>query len=144
MYTNPTVADFKTYFFRDFPYGTDLAVNVTDADIAKAMLQTSQTINWILFPVGQTQYNIGYFNLSAHIMALNFQQSSQGISSQQDWLLNSKSVGNVSVGISIPQEILDNPNYAYYTQTKYGTAYLMMIWPYMKGMMFATIGRTHA
>lgn len=141
-YTNPNVQDFKDYFYRDFPYGTDLNNNVVDADIAKAMFQASITINQSLFPVGQEQYNIGYYNLSANIMCQNFAQSSQGIGSQNDWMVNAKAVGNVSSSYTIPQEILDNPLYSFYTQNRYGLAYLMMVWPYLKGVSFVVRGRT--
>ena len=48
-YDNPTVQDFKDYFFRDFPFGTDPNVSVLDQDISKAMVQCRSAINQALF-----------------------------------------------------------------------------------------------
>lgn len=141
-YTNPTVADFKAFFVRDFPYGTNINTNVLDADVARAMLEASQAINQCLFPVGQSQYTIGFFYLSAHNLVTNIKASSQGIASQNDWLVTTKSVGNVSTGSQVPQRILDNPEFAALGMTSYGWKYLMIVMPYLNGAIFAVAGAT--
>lgn len=143
-YTNPVVADFKAFFVRDFPYGTNINTNVLDADISKALLESSVTINKSLFPVGQEQYTIGYLYLTAHNLVVNIKASSQGIASSNDWLVTTKSVGNVSTGSQVPQRILDSPEFASLSQTAYGYKYLMMILPYLNGPTFAIRGATRA
>lgn len=140
-YTNPTVDDFKNFFTRNFPYSSDPTLGVTDTDIANAEIETQYQINQCLFE-DQNSYNLGYLYLSAHNLVMNIRASSQGLSGQYDWLINSKAVGNVSEGISIPQRILDNPIYSMLSQTPYGVKYLGMILPFLSGVMFTVPGRT--
>lgn len=140
-YENPSVQNFKDYFFRDFPYGTDISTSVTDADIAKAFQQTNVNINQSLFD-GQSAYTVGYLLLSAHYLVMNLRQSSQGISGGFSWLEQSKSVGNVSQSFAIPQRILDNPLWALYSSTSYGVQYLQLILPSLTGQVFISYGST--
>ncbi len=48
-FNNPSVADFKNQFFRDFPYGTDPSVNVVDQDITGAFVFVNVNMNQDLF-----------------------------------------------------------------------------------------------
>ncbi len=142
-FLNPTVADFKSYFFRDFPYGTDVETQVLDQDIAKAFQQVNVNINQALFG-DQSSYTIGYLLMSAHFLVINLRASSQGLNGSYAFLENSKSVGNVSQGFSIPQRILDNPYWAMLMTTSYGAEFLMMILPQLCGQVFTVLGRTRA
>lgn len=143
MFENPTVADFKDYFVRDFPYGVDLAENVVDADITKAIDQTLCQINEALF-CSQKEYDIGFLNLAAHYLVTNIQASSQGISGRFEWATSSKSVGSVSIGSSIPDSILANPQYSWLSTTNYGINYLMLVYPRLYGNIFTVQGGTKA
>lgn len=140
-YENPSVQAFKDYFFRDFPYGTDIETSVTDQDIAKAYQQTNVNINQGLFD-GQSTYTVGYLLLSAHYMVMNLRASGQGLSGQFNWTEQSKSVGNVSQSFAIPQRILDNPLWSLYSQTNYGVQYLQLILPQLTGQVFISYGST--
>lgn len=140
-FSNPSVQDFKDYFTRDFPYGTDPATSVLDSDIAKAFQQTNINFSQSLW-ADQGAYNVGYFLLSAHYLVMNLRMSSQGISGQFAWLETSKSVGNVSQGFQIPQRILDNPEWAWLTKTNYGMEYLALVLPQMAGAVFIAPGST--
>lgn len=140
-FINPTVADFKAYFTRDFPYGTDPNTSVTDADIAKAMQMTNINFNPGLW-ADQGSYSVGYELLSAHYLVLDLRASSQGISGQWSWLEASKSVGGVSQAFSIPQGILDNPYYSMLTKTNYGAQYLQLVYPQLMGQVFLAPGST--
>jgi hypothetical protein len=142
MYTAPTVSDFKTYFVRDFPYGTE-QTSVTDADITKALTDAGINFNPALWAT-QATYSIGYMLLAAHFMVMSFQSSSQGISGQFSWLESSKSVGSVSEGFTIPQRILDNPEFAWLSKTNYGAKYLMLVMPQLAGQMYVVCGGTKA
>lgn len=143
MYTDPSVDDFKSYFFRDFPYADDDSdlTKVVNQDIVNAMAEAVPNINVSLFTT-QTNYTLGFLLISAHFLVTNLRSSSQGIAGQYAWLANSKSVGSVSEGMSIPQRILDNPVFAMLSKTTYGARYLMMVLPNMSGQMFTVCGRT--
>jgi hypothetical protein len=140
-YSLPTIEDFKAYFFRDFPYGTDPSTSVIDQDISNAYLSAAAAMNQKLFQ-DQQSFNVGWLLLSAHYMVMNLRASSQGVSGQFGWLQASKGVGSVNEGFSIPQRILDNPEFSYLTKTNYGAQYLMMILPLLTGQMFSVCGRT--
>lgn len=140
-YENPTVEEFKTYFSRDFPYGVDPNVAVTDADIAKAFGQANAGINPALYG-SQANYTIGYMHLAAHWLVYDLQASSQGINGSANWLEQSKSVGSVSQSFAIPQRILDDPYWALLTTTKYGMKYLGLLLPQLTGQTFVVYGST--
>lgn len=106
MYNNPTIAEFKSFFFRDFPYGTTLD-KVTDQDISNALSECDVNFNPDFFD-SQANYTLGFLLLTAHLMVMSLRSSSQGIAGQYDWLVSSKGVGSVSEGLSIPQRILEN------------------------------------
>ena len=139
-FDNPTIPEFKSYFFRDFPYGTTLDT-VTDADISRGLTDSDAFVNADFFG-SQAQYSIGFLLLAAHFMVMSLRASSQGISGQYDWLVSSKGVGSVSTGISIPQRIMDNPELAMLSQTPYGAKYLMIVIPQLSGQMFTVEGTT--
>ena len=140
-YVNPTITDFKEYFFRDFPYGTDINTSVTDQDIANAMNMTSLHINKGLFS-GQDFYSLGYLLLSAHYLVMNLRTSSQGINGQFAFLEQSKSVGSVNQSFAIPQRVLDNPDWSILMKTNYGAQYLQLLIPQLCGQTFVVAGST--
>lgn len=143
MFSNPTVSDFKNYFVRDFPFGFDISKHVVDADIERAISEASIKINQSIF-CDQDEFTIAFQYLTAHILAMNIKNSSQGLSSSFEWPYSSKSVGSVSVGQSIPESVLSNPLYAYYAKTGYGVEYLMLIYPRLIGVGFTVAGGTTA
>lgn len=141
-FVNPTVADFQNYFTRDFPYGvTD--DTVMDSDIVRALNDASVNFNPCLFGY-QNVYTTAYLLLAAHFLVMNLRASSQGISGKYTWLLNSKSAGSVSAGMTIPDRILENPELAMLSQTNYGAQYLFMILPQLAGPFGIAYGRTLA
>ena len=141
MYTDPDEQDFKNYFVRDFPYGIDSAKNILDQDIINALSDAKANLNTGLCGT-QEVYTLFYLLLAAHFLVLSIQASSQGISGSFEWPASSKSVGSVSEGLSIPQRILDNPEFSYYTKTPYGAKYLMMVLPQLSGQIYAVYGGT--
>lgn len=142
-YTNPSVADFQSQFFRDFPYGTDINTQVTDADINSAFIRVNMNINQGLFS-DQVSYTYSYNLLAAHYLCENLRASSQGINGQFSWLENSKTVGNVSEAFSIPQWVLDNPLMSQLSKTNYGAQYLETVLPQLSGAMFTGYMPAHA
>lgn len=140
-YDNPSVADFKTRFYRDFPYGTDQDTSVLDQDITTAFTYVNININQGLFGE-QASYSAGYLLLSAHYLVMNLRASSQGLNGQFNFLQNSKSVGSVSEAFGIPQRILDNPDWAILCKTNYGAMFIQLVLPQLAGNMFIAYGRT--
>lgn len=140
-YTNPSVAEFKTYFNRDFPYGTDIETSVTDTDISKAFQMTNINFNSDFFG-DQASYTIGYLLLSAHYLVMNLRTSSQGINGAFGFLEQSKSVGSVSQSFAIPQRVLDNPDWAVLMKTNYGAQFLQLILPQLSGQIYTVAGLT--
>lgn len=140
-YTDPTIADFKAYFDRDFPFGNADMTTVRDIDVNKALSQQQNTINPNLFP-GQNIYTQGALLLSAYFLVQNLRTSSQGVASKFDWTTQSKTVGPVSSSFEIPERILENPELAIYAANGYGVQYLQMILPLLTGQMFSVAGAT--
>lgn len=141
-YTDPSVADYKAYFTRDFPYGST-ASTVMDSDITKALAEAAFNINQGLFG-SQGEYSLAFMYLTAHYLVSDLQASSQGVSGQYSWLQTAKAAGSVSESFQIPQKILDNPYLAMLSKTRYGAKYLSLLLPRITGQIFAVAGRTHA
>lgn len=140
-FTFPTIADFKDYFFRDFPYGTDPNTSVLDQDIGKAQQLANVNFSQDLWG-DQGSFNAGYNLLTAHYLVMNLRSSSQGINGQFNFLEQSKSVGSVSEAFGIPQRILDNPDWAILCKTNYGAQYIQLILPQLGGQMWIAYGST--
>lgn len=143
MYSTPTIQAFKDYFQRDFPFGTDINTSITDNDITKAYIYVELNMNMYLWPSEQI-YQLAFLLYAAHVLTINIQNSSQGVSGAFQWPAASKSVGSVSVSAQIPDQILRNPIYSYFTKTNYGAEYLMMLLPYLVGPMTVVPGKTWA
>jgi hypothetical protein len=133
-YENPSVQNFKDYFYRSFQFGTDPNVSILDLDITNAMQMTNVNMNQALFAL-QENYTIGYLLLTAHFLVQNIRSSSQGINGQFAFLEKTKGVGNVDVGFEIPKRILDNPYYSMLCKTNYGAQFLFMVLPRLNGVM---------
>ena len=140
-YENPTVEAFKSFFARNFPFGTDPTKSVTDDDIANAMVMTNGNINQCLFGT-QAIYNPAYLNLTAHFLITMLQSAAGGIQAVNSFLETAKSVGAVSQTFAIPEAYMKNPLWAMYMRTPYGAAYLMAILPGLTGQMFTVGGTT--
>ena len=140
-FTNPSIAQFKSQFVRDFMYGTNPGTSVLDSDISYAFTFTNININPGLFP-DQTTYSLAYNLLSAHYLVMNLRSSSQGINGQYNFLQAGKGVGAVNESFSIPQRILDDPYWSMLTKTNYGSLYLQILLPQLAGQIYSVIGTT--
>jgi len=140
-YANPTVQEFKEYWFRDFPYSDNIEEGVTDADIAKAFTQANFAINQNLFST-QADYTTAYMLLAAHYLVLDLRLAAQGLNSTYQWAVASKSVGSVSESYSIPSRFQNNPYLTMLSQTGYGGKYIELLLPLMSGNVLSIPGRT--
>lgn len=139
-FTFPTTDDFKAYFVRDFPYGTDPANNVLDSDISSALNDAEMDFPQFLFGT-QQMFTTACLNLAAHWLYLNL-KAAGGLSGQPNWIQTAKAVGNVSESFQVPQRIMDNPEFAMLSQTFYGKKYLFIVLPLLSGQMYTVAGRT--
>lgn len=142
MYTNPQYSDFVAYFPTDFPYGSDPNQSVTQPEVLAAMQRTNNyALSQRLFST-QEQWNQGYLLLSAHYLVLIIRAAGQGLSGKASWIQSSKAVGQVSESFSIPQRILDTPEFAMFTNTNYGMQFLEYMIPRLKGSVGIAYGTT--
>lgn len=145
MWTRPTVDEFKAYFFRDFNYAPTSDPNdlkyITDPDITKAMDQAEATFNSRLFgnDAGRKQ---AFLLLAACYMVSDIQTSTQGLSSQFNFPVSSKSVGGVSIGYSIPKQYLDDTFVSFLASNGYGVKYFQLAQPWTVGRVGIIDGTT--
>jgi hypothetical protein len=140
-FVKPTATDFKTYFTRDFPFGT-ASNTVLDSDINKAIVEAGVNFNDALYSDQET-YSVSYLYLTAHYLVMDLRASTQGIAGDFPWLTNSKSVGSVSEGLAIPEFMLKNPMLSHFGKTYYGVKYLSLVYPRIVGPIFASYGGTN-
>ena len=147
-YTRPKVSEFKCYFTRDFPYQPvnltpDLNLYIQDSDIRRAQGEAEFTANESLFST-QELFDVGFNYITAHYLAMNLNNSSQGVAGSFNFQESSKGVGSVSQSFAIPQTITDNPSYSWLMKTSYGAYYLFLIYPYLIGNVGVVAGATKA
>lgn len=135
-YQYPTTDEFKSYFDRDFPFAgagePDDMSKVRDKDIDRAFDEARVNINPNLFN-DEKSFQIAFMYLAAHYLVNDLITASQGIGSNYSWLTSSKSVGSVSESYAIPDSVLKNPRFAYFSTTRYGAKYLSLIWSRLVG-----------
>lgn len=124
-YTPVTVADFKAYFSRDFPYGADQQ-RVMDADISKAEAMAGINFNEALWE-SQAVFSQAYLLLSAHYLVDNLRASGAGLNGQYSGNTINKSVGNVSEGYQIPERVAKSPFLSALYTTRYGAQYVGLL-----------------
>lgn len=135
MFTVPNVSVFKAYFNRDFNYAptsdSDNLKFITDADITKAYAQAFANFNDSLFDDDSVEMVFLY--LSAFYLVFDIQNSSQGLSSQSNFPISSKSVGSVGVGFAVPERYTKDAYTAIFVGNGYGVKYLSFLIPQLVG-----------
>ena len=140
MYTPVTVADFKTFFARDFPYGATDA-QVMDADISKALVTAKINFNEGLWS-SQDAFSQAFLYLSAHYLVVSIRSSSGGLNGQYAGNTTSKGVGSVNESYQIPDRVKNNAFLAGLYTTQYGAIYVQLITPRLVGHVMTIIGAT--
>lgn len=133
-FTPPTLADFKSRFDRDFAYSADQSdmTKVRDKDITTAFTNAAANFNENLF-ANQATYAEAFLLLTAHFLCKNILASTQGLGGAGQWLTNTKAIGPLSEGFTIPDRIAKSPFLAALSKTAYGFAYLEQITPLLIG-----------
>jgi len=142
-FVNPTPAQFRLQFQRDFPFASDQTdtTKVMDSDINSALLAAGVNFNQALFG-DQPTYSYAFNLLAAHYLVTSLLSSAQGIQGQGEWTTQSKGAGNLSTAFAIPERILANPTMALLSKTRYGMLYLELMLPKLIGAMITVYGPT--
>lgn len=139
-----TVSEFKTYFSREFPYApTDDPNNqeyITDDDITRAFGQAR--INFPISLFDETNGTIAFLYLTAHYLCKDMAMAQAGINSVGQYIVTSKSVGDVSASYGVPTKFLNDPILNYYSGTDFGLKYLSLLYPRTIGAVDFVFGGT--
>lgn len=143
-----TVDDFKTKFFRDFPYWspayTDAETNyILDQDITNAFQEAKVVFNPALFG-SDDEIKLGYLYLTAHYLCIDIANANAGLTSAGSFPVSSRSVGSVSESYAVPDAFTDNPVLMGYMKTGYGAKYLSLLLPRIVGNVVSVAGGTNA
>lgn len=141
-----TVADFKSFFPRDFPYSAVYDPNnpnyVTDNDITKAFAEAQISLNQALF-TSDANIRIGYYYLTAHYLVNDLRTAAQGAGpGGADFPVSGRTVGSVSEQYAIPEAYTADPLLSFFTQTRYGMKYLALVLPKLVGNIGVVCGTT--
>lgn len=124
----------------DWEETSDNVLNYTqDSDITNAMAEASVNFNEGLFDTVETQ-KLMFLYLTAFYLTMDFQNALSP--SGAVGLIASKSVGSVSEGYSVPQWVLNKPQYSIYARNGYGIKYLNLLMPYLVGNIILAKGAT--
>lgn len=143
-FTQPTIAEFKATFDRDFTYGTGKET-VRDSDIQRALDGAATVFNPAIWD--DTEGKTAYEYLSAHFLVLNIQMAGgltkkNGTQNRGGGITQSKGAGQVNVAYGIPPRILEDAVLNQFMRTDYGMRYLQLITPRLIGNMAVVSGRS--
>lgn len=113
---------------------------ILDEDIQKAMSQA--ILNGKVFGDNCNQAVTIYLHLIAYYLVVDITNSSNGINSKYNGLIQSKSVDGVSESYSIPTWMNNSPMYSMYAQNGYGLKYMSLIAPYLACTVLFSKGGT--
>lgn len=139
-----TIADFKAFFTRDFPYyaGMDCEKDyVGDADIQKAFDTSKINFNESLFG-DAASLKIAYLYLVAHQLTVDLQIAAQGVNSVGYAPVVSRTVGAVSEAYQVPEWVGKDPVWGPYFTTRYGQKYASIVRPLCIGNAITVAGAT--
>lgn len=116
---------------------------IQDADINNAFLEAEQVFNDSLFTEDKFE-KLAYLYLTAHFLVTDIRNSTQGVNSKGEGIVNSRSVGSMSESYEIPEIYSNDPVFSFYAKTGYGLKYLNMVVPLLRGNVQSILGWTQA
>jgi hypothetical protein len=137
----PSVADFSSFFNRDFAYAPEgVPANDLDyvqpSDITRAINEAVIDFNPGLYGSLAQITNI-FMYLAAYHLVENLKNSMKGIAAQANFPTASQGAGGVNASYQIPERYLKSPILAPYTQNGYGMRYLALVLPFLVGNVSA-------
>lgn len=144
-WSTPTVAEFKSFFARDFNFAPATNPNdldfIIDADITRAYNEALINFNISLYGSEANITNV-FMYLAAFCLVRNLQNSAKGLTSQAKFPVTSNSVGSVSVSYQVPEVYSKDPYISSFTQNGYGMRYLELTLPLLIGNVMLIEGAT--
>jgi hypothetical protein len=135
-----TVSEFKTFFAKDFDYGTE-PDQVSDSEITRAMTEASMNFNEALFDT-QDEKKLIFSYLTAYYLVIDINNANTQGASNNGGLVTYQQVRNVAESFKVPKWIEESPMFSMFSQNGYGLKYLTMIYPYLIGNVGIVPGRT--
>lgn len=135
-----TIDEFKTFFAKDFDYGTEIT-QVSDADISKAMVEAGMNFNEKLFG-SEEEKKIIFSYLTAYYLVVDMNNVNTQGASNNGGLVTYRQVRNVAESFKVPNWVSENPMLSQFAQNGYGLKYITMIYPYLIGNMGVVPGAT--
>ena len=141
----PLVSDFKTQFFRDFPFAEETDQSnlslVVDIDIQNAINQASITFSGAIIDGDKSDF-LAFLYLTAHYLVKNIQNAQKGLNAQAKFPLLSTGVGSVNISNNISDRFSNDPMFSMLLTTGYGQVFLDMVYPYTIGNVGFNCGTT--
>ena len=135
-----TIDEFKTFFAKDFDYGTEIT-QVSDVDISKAMVEAGMNFNEKLFDCVEEK-KIIFSYLTAYYLVVDINNANTQGASNNGGLVTYRQVRNVAESFKVPNWVSENPMLSQFAQNGYGLKYITMIYPYLIGNMGVVPGAT--
>lgn len=110
---------------------------VTDFDLAQAF---TAAFNFNISPGlfgSQAAFTYALNLLAAHQLCSVIRAGASGLFGQPDWLLSSKSAGDVASSFSIPDRVKRSPIFARLSKTTYGMQFIELVSPQIIGNLQA-------
>ena len=128
-------SDFEGYFQREFPYGPGKD-SVTPGDITRAIGEATTAFSTPYWQ-NATERGIAFLYLTAHFLQWNIEQAGgltqtnrkRGLKSLGRGVVQSKSVGGVSVNYALIESLVKDPVLGPLCKTSYGQKYLELLRP---------------
>lgn len=114
---------------------------VRDSDIQQAIQGALFNVNQDLF-CDQASWAYAFGFLAAHNLVERMLAAGEGLRSRFNWMVTSKSVGDLSEGFAIPDNIMQSSFLASLSKTRYGARYLEIISPLLIGNTLTTFRQT--
>jgi hypothetical protein len=134
-----TIDEFKTRFIRDFVFGST-PDKVMDPDVNIALTEAVLVFNPDLWD-DLAEQKVAFLLAAAHCLVLNVQAAGglsaqnmgRGVNSHGGGVVQTKSVGSVSVGFAVPAFVTESKVLSQFMRTDYGQKYLQLVTPRLVG-----------
>lgn len=141
-----TVAEFKAWFTREFVYGAT-PDKVMDADIEKALAQGAAVFNPGIWE-DLAEKKLAFYYLAAHFLFIDLKAAGglsatnlgKGVDAVGGGLIQSKSVGQVSISYENNQSISQDAILSPFLLSAFGQKYLSLFMPRKVGNVYAVEG----
>ncbi|MDY6395904.1 MAG: hypothetical protein SPL29_05750, partial [Bacteroidales bacterium] len=117
-----TIDEFKTFFAKDFDYGTEIT-QVSDVDISKAMVEAGMNFNEKLFDCVEEK-KIIFSYLTAYYLVVDINNANTQGASNNGGLVTYRQVRNVAESFKVPNWVSENPMLSQFAQNGYGLKYI--------------------